>query len=289
MKKIYFIITIVFLIIIIFFNFFSITKTETALSGNKISLVRKVQNPNRLINILLPKPEKVINIGDIIVHKDVVYADKTFRQLRNKTNRVFGLPGDRVRIYNKNVYNNDSIISIGTDKVFFKYRISFEEACDCEEILRGFKLKYIETLADGLICEIVANPKTAKEIAKQQNISNIRLDKLIRNTHSRGFFPENMFFSWNKDYFGPVIVPEKNVTVKINPRNVALYSKIIDRFENNLLIYNLAGITINNEKTEQYTFQNNYYFVLNDNRDIKKDSRYYGFIPEDYITGKVIL
>ena len=30
----------------------------------------------------------------------------------------------------------------------------------------------------------------------------------------------------------------------------------------------------------------NYYFALDDNRDNGKDSRYWGFIPEDHIIGK---
>jgi signal peptidase I len=38
-----------------------------------------------------------------------------------------------------------------------------------------------------------------------------------------------------------------------------------------------------------YTFENNYYFVSGDNRYSSVDSRYFGYIPENHIIGKVDL
>jgi signal peptidase I len=41
------------------------------------------------------------------------------------------------------------------------------------------------------------------------------------------------------------------------------------------------------ESLTEYTFQGNYYFAVGDNAMSSFDSRYWGFIPEDFIIGIV--
>ena len=45
-------------------------------------------------------------------------------------------------------------------------------------------------------------------------------------------------------------------------------------------------VTIDGEAVTEYTFKQNYYFMMGDNRHNSEDSRFWGFVPEDHVVGK---
>ncbi len=93
--------------------------------------------------------------------------------------------------------------------------------------------------------------------------------------------------NWSADNMGPVVVPYKGMTIELNHQNIYKWGMIINR-EYGKKVVSVEGtvITINGKPVRQYTLQKNYYFLMGDNRDNSIDSRYHGFVPENFITGK---
>jgi signal peptidase I len=120
------------------------------------------------------------------------------------------------------------------------------------------------------------------------------VERRVSKVAEDGIFPDykdgkpSVTNNWNVDNFGPIYIPKKGATVAINRASLPFYKKIIAEYENNDLQVNGGEILINGEKATSYTFKQDYFWMMGDNRHNSLDARFFGYTPENHIVGKPI-
>jgi signal peptidase I len=93
------------------------------------------------------------------------------------------------------------------------------------------------------------------------------------------------------DDYGPVVMPQKGMTIEVNRNNLIMFDRALSYFEgNNIEIKdNYQKLFVDGKEVQNYTFKNNYFYMIGDNRHGSYDSRTWAFVPENHIVGTPIL
>ena len=99
-------------------------------------------------------------------------------------------------------------------------------------------------------------------------------------------FDQANYGGWSLDNYGPIYIPKKGVTTPLNLNNLSMYKRVISVYEGNDLEVKGGRIYINGQETDEYTFKQDYFWAMGDNRHNSEDSRAWGYVPHDHIVGK---
>ena len=193
--------------------------------------------------------------------------------------RVFQLKksifeNEKVQQYIKANGINLTVVSDDGDMVAFKGNVS-QDMYDKLKINFSDKALNIN-LTEELATKIKSNPNV------------VSLKKDLSTQPENDIFPRTPEYSWNKDEFGPIYIPQAGKTVDLNLEVLPLYKRIITAYEGNTVDVKGNQILINGEVANTYTFKQDYYWMMGDNRHNSQDARMWGYVPFDHVVGKPV-
>jgi len=202
--------------------------------------------------------------------------------------RCIALPADTLFIMHDTVYINDRIQHF-PDSSRLQYRLHTKANCYSDEYLKSIVPRKDQISEVGIkSCLLRLTISDAKALNKHREVNCLEHAEDTATTGFQNLFPYKESLRWNCSNYGPIVVPKKGRTVKLNIVNLAFYEKII-RDEDNTLDVIDDMIFVNRQRANSYTFKKNYYFMMGDNRLNSSDSRFRGVIAEDKIIGKATL
>ena len=220
------------------------------------------------------------------------------------------------RVYSEKGFSTQKLLRY-TDKEFErKFIINFTSQNQFEKVMRYAtnnpeKIKdnqFIITTSDEGIPQWIINGYRLdiKEISTKIRKANItdeiaaklrkdsEVDSVVKVINPKGnkgnnMFPQGTNLSWNTDNYGPIYIPKKGTTVPLNMNSIPFYERIIEDYENNQLEVIGEHIFVNGKKSTSYTFNQDYYWMMGDNRQNSLDARSWGYVPFDHVVGKPVL
>lgn len=214
--------------------------------------------------------------------KNTNYNDIRFYELEERpriVSRVYGLPGDSIKIEAGLFYANNKNISY-PDSSIGKYIITDKKQALKSTIINPYN---VHNTNAGLVWELF----DVDYHKNKDSISWLKPDLNMRNYPESTVFPYDLHLLWNRDFYGPLYVPQKGATIVLNSKNIGMYARIIEVYEQNTLNVIDGLAYINGKISDTYTFKMNYYWVQGDNRSHSFDSKYWGFVPDNHIIGTV--
>jgi len=251
---------------------------------------------------------------------DGKYHYKPIDKKSNYVKRCVGIPGDSLSIINGKIFVNGAPLKLPQKaKPQYSYTIkttgkglnlkTLYKSLDVTDAVYSLNANK-QAINGGVysksnINNSLTSPTNTYMLSALTEVSAKRIESLsyvtsvkplisdVQEVESK-IFPNIGGKMANRDQLGSFYIPEEGKTVAITAKSIPFYKRIIEVYEGsemgieNKITTTGTDILLNNSPITEYTFKQNYYWMMGDNRHNSEDSRYWGYVPETHIVGKPV-
>lgn len=253
--------------------------------------------------------------GDALAspERQIDYTERPIDKRENYVKRCVGISGDTLVVKDRQLYIN-GVAQTHYKNMQFSYTVYTKPTQYLtDDVLANLGINWYNDLADRSYSNNEGNPIASHDALYADFMSAITNDSVelfLTATQVEGlkklpnvekvvprYLPaisgDLLFdlvarnFNWTPDNYGALIIPKKGWTIDLsNTDNFIKYAKTIELFENSNARVVDGKLLVNEQPVTSYTFKQNYYWMMGDNRHNSEDSRFWGFVPEDHVVGK---
>lgn len=221
---------------------------------------------------------------DVVVFRDPLKDRELPGQRTLLVKRIAGMPGDIVELKAGVLWVNGKE-QTPPPNATWSYLLRLRGEHKPDSIMEKLGLPMNTLIPGRRFAEIPLNTTLADSVENDPRVVSAEPMTLAKGS-PRHIFPFSQQYKWNSDNYGPLKVPAKGDTLRIDSDVLPLYDRLLSIYEGRSITAEGNVLMLDGKPLKEYVVQQNYYFVLGDSRHYSADSRYWGFLPQDHLVGR---